>query len=148
MKISGCVSQSRAGLGLVAAPAGRGTALTPAGLRGVGGRAAEASVPMETEDSGSSWRQFWSRWAGSWGQGAHVGEGQPAAPQPICVFIPHHSLCVYSAPLPHSVTPPPSPQTDFLCDPRLLSPRLWVLRTLQVHGLGSLGGLPTGKRVG
>ena len=36
VKMSGCVSQSRAGLGLVAAPAGRGTALSPRRPEGCG----------------------------------------------------------------------------------------------------------------
>lgn len=58
----------------------KGQLSAPAGLRGVGGWMAEASVPMETAGFRMLLAWFRSRWTGSWGQGAHLGAGQPTAP--------------------------------------------------------------------
>lgn len=90
------------------------------------------------QDSGCCRRGFRSRWAGSWGQGAHMGEGQPTAPR----LTPHRPLCAHDAPF------PANPQTDFLCYLRLLSPPLWALRRVPPQGLGSLRDFQLGKGQG
>lgn len=57
----------------------KGQLSAPAGLRGVGGRTAEALVPMET--AGFRMLLALVLVQMGWGQGAHMGEGQLAAPQ-------------------------------------------------------------------
>lgn len=68
-----------------------------------------------------------------------MGEGQPAAPQ----LTPSIVLYVHAAASPHAVGPPPNPQRDSLCDPRLLSAHLWALKRDFRPGKGQ----DRGKRV-
>lgn len=95
---------------------------------------AEALVPMET--AGFRMLLFGSRWAQSWGWGACLGEGPAAAP-PSTDFPPLSSLCSCWR-LDTVPDTTPTPQIDFLCDPRLLSLPLWAVRSLSAQELGNV----------
>lgn len=119
-----------------------GSRPAPTGLGGVGGLVGgwlRPGVPMET--AGFSMflvlvpvQMGWER-----GVGNPMGEGQPAAPQ----LTPSIVLYAHAAPSPHAMIPPPNPQRDFLCDPRLHSAQLWALKRDFQLGKGQ----DRGKRV-